>query len=87
MGQHAKKLSMHEPVACQIRVQGVLDQTWSDTMGGLTISLDSESGPHPVTTLSCELLDQAALMGVIDHLYNLLLPLISVECAPVGGET
>ena len=87
MGQHTKKLTMHEPVACQIRVQGVLDQTWSDTMGGLTISLDTESGPHPVTTLNGELLDQAALMGVIDHLYNLLLPLISVECAPVRGET
>ena len=87
MGQHARKLTMHEPVACQIRVQGVLDQEWSDTMGGLTISLDTESGLHPVTTLSGRLRDQAALAGVLDHLYNLLLPLISVECAPVGGET
>jgi hypothetical protein len=40
-----------------------------------------------VTTLTGELLDQAALMGVLDHLYNLLLPLISVECAPTGAET
>jgi hypothetical protein len=87
MGQHAKKLTMHEPVACQIRVQGVLDQTWSDAMGGLTISLDTERGPHPVTTLTGELMDQAALAGVLDRLYNLLMPLISVECAPVGGET
>ena len=87
MGQHTKKLTMHAPVACRIRVQGVLDQKWSDYLGGLTISLDTESGPQPVTTLSGELLDQAALMGVIDHLYNRLLPLISVECAPVGGET
>ena len=80
MSQNTKKLTMHEPVTCRIRVQGVLDQTWSDTMGGLTISLDTESGPHPVTTLSGELMDHAALMGVIDRLYNLLLPLISVEC-------
>jgi hypothetical protein len=87
MGQHSKKLTMHEPVACRIRFQGVLDQKWSDYMGGLTISLDTESGPHPVTTLTGELLDQAALMGVLDHLYGLLLPLISVECAPVGRET
>ena len=87
MGQHTTKLTMYAPVACRIRVQGVLDQTWSDTMGGLTISLDTESGALPVTTLTGELLDQAALMGVINHLYNLLLPLISVECAPVVGET
>jgi hypothetical protein len=76
---------MHEPVACRIRVQGVLDQTWSDYMGGLTISLDTERGPYPVTTLTGELRDQAALAGVLDHLYNLLMPLISVECAPVGA--
>ena len=78
---------MHEPVACQIRVQGVLDQKWSDYMGGLAISLDTESGPRPVTTLTGELRDQAALAGVLDHLYNLLMPLISVECTPVGSET
>ncbi len=78
---------MHEPLACRIRVQGVLDQKWSDYMGGLTISLDTESGSYPVTTLTGELLDQAALAGVLDHLYGLLLPLISVECAPVRGET
>ena len=78
---------MHEPIACRIRVQGVLDQKWSDYMGGLTISLDAKRGLYPVTTLTGELLDQAALVGVLDHLYNLLMPLISVECTPVGGET
>ena len=87
MDQHARKLTMHEPVACRIRVQGALDQTWSDYMGSLTISIDTESGPYPVTTLTGDLLDQAALISVLDHLYNLLLPLISVECAPIGDET
>ena len=36
-------------------------------------------GKRPFTTLTGQVTDQAALMGILNHLYDLQLPLISVE--------
>lgn len=47
-------------------------------MGGLEISVTG-SQDQPVTTLTGELLDQAALMGVLNGLYSLGYALLSVE--------
>ena len=33
----------------------------------------------PITTLSCEMIDQAALQGVLDTLFTLRLPLLPVD--------
>ena len=40
----------------------------------------------PVTILSGRLLDQAGLLGVLNTLYDLRLPLLSVECEDCDGE-
>jgi hypothetical protein len=47
----------------------------------LTVYAD-ESGA-PVTTLITEPGDQSAIVGIINHLNALGVPLISVECLPV----
>ena len=73
-------LFSHIPVTYQIRVQGLLNQSWSDRLGGMTIDVTGEDSDAPVTTLSGRLLDQAALCGVLNTLYDLRLPLLSVEC-------
>jgi hypothetical protein len=39
----------------------------------------------PVTELTGQLMDQAALYGVLVTLYNLGLPLLSVECRAAQG--
>ena len=57
-----------------IRVKGHLDGRWSDWFDGLEIS-NAENG---VAVLSGEIVDQAALHGVLNKVRNLNLPLISV---------
>jgi len=61
---------------------GSLDKSWSKRLGGLTICSDNAERTNGVemTTLTGELIDQAALLGVLNALYNLRLTLWSVEC-------
>lgn len=65
---------MNERAFFQIRILGHFDESWSDWLGGLSITplVNGEtllSGPIP---------DQAALHGTLDKLYAMNLPLISV---------
>jgi hypothetical protein len=68
------------PATYQIRVQGRIDPDWSDRLAGMTICLTAEETSPPVTTLQGELGDQAALAGVLNTLYELHLPVLSVHC-------
>jgi hypothetical protein len=43
------------------------------------IKNSSQAGQAPVTTLVGQLRDQAALFGVLNNLYELHLPILSVE--------
>ena len=58
----------------EIRVKGHLDGRWSEWFDGLDI-INSENG---VAVLSGEVVDQAALHGVLAKVRDLGLPLISV---------
>lgn len=73
------ELTLDTPATYRIRVKGHLDSSWSDRLGGLAITTASQDDGPTVTTLRGELLDQAALTGVLSALYNLHLPLLSVE--------
>ena len=77
------KITLAQPATYQIKVPGHLDESWSDWVGGMTITVESE-GP-PVTTLTGRL-DQAALQGLLRRLYSLGLPLVSVICLESGLE-
>jgi hypothetical protein len=77
-----QKLSLHKPATYRIRVQGQLDDSWSLRLGGMVVQTATTEEQGPVTTLEGVLLDQAALAGVLTSLYNLCLPLISVEYVP-----
>jgi hypothetical protein len=46
----------------------------------------SDEGQWTVTTLSGQAVDQAALMGLLNSLYDLGLPLLSVECRSDSGR-
>ena len=72
------KLRMENPASYRILVQGGLDERWSGRLGGLMITPFTTEEGLMVTQLSGELMDQAALFGVLNSLYDLLLPLISV---------
>jgi hypothetical protein len=70
---------MCHPAGYSITVRGCLDASWSDRLGGLQITVSNTEQEGAVTRLSGELLDQAALMGVLNALYSLQFPLISVH--------
>jgi hypothetical protein len=74
------ELTVDRPAPYCIRVGGYLDERWSERLGGLKINSTSREGRKAITTLSGPLLDQAALFGVLKALYDLRLPLLSVEC-------
>jgi len=81
-----KKLRSDTPATYRVRVQGILDEHWSDRLGGLTITTTGQTSEAPVTTLSGQLLDQSGLLGVLNTLHDLRLPLLSVECEDCEGE-
>jgi hypothetical protein len=59
----------------EIQVKGHLDNSWSDWLGGLEVKL-LDNGEM---TLYGHIGDQAALMGILNKLYGLNLPLLSVS--------
>ena len=59
----------------EIRVKGHLDSKWSDWLGGLEVKL-FDNGEM---ALSGTLVDQAALMGILNKLNRLNLTLLSVS--------
>ena len=59
----------------EIRVKGQIDERWSEWLDGLTIA-HTEEGE---TVLSGEVLDQAALYGLIAKLRDLGLPLLAMN--------
>ena len=75
-----ESIPFDRPATYQICVQGTIDPNWSDRLAGMTIRLIAEEGRPPVTTLDGELRDQAALLGVLNSLYELHLPVLSVVC-------
>ena len=63
----------------RIRVEGSLDPSWSDRLGGLAITTTGQFGAKTTTVLEGELVDQGALMGVLNTLHELHLPVEAVE--------
>jgi hypothetical protein len=80
------KLTLDKPVTYEIKVPGRLDDSWSDWVEGMTITVESGDDGPPTTTLTGVVADQAALQGLLSRLYSLGLPLISVKCIGSGDE-
>jgi hypothetical protein len=73
-------LTFDGPVRYQIRVQGRISESWSDRLEGMAVKMETPSEGPVVCALEGELLDQAALLGVLNWLYELHLPVVSVTC-------
>ena len=72
------RLTRDQPATYRIQVQGHLGQRWADYLGGLAISVSGEPD-GTMTTLSGQVIDQAALFGILNSLYDLGFPLLCVE--------
>ena len=77
--QSWKNLKFEGPASYRIRAQGHLDDSWSDRLGGMVVTRAFTSDQQPMTILIGHLQDQAALSGVMNAIYDLHLPVISVE--------
>jgi hypothetical protein len=77
--QSRDSIPFDSPANYQIAVQGRIDPTWSDRLEGMTIRQTHGAADSPVTTLEGVLGDQAALVGVLNTLYELHLPVLTVN--------
>lgn len=65
--------------ACRIRLLGRIDATHAGFLGGLSIVVHEGGAAGVTTELTGTLEDQSALMGVLEFLHGLCVPLLSVE--------
>lgn len=79
MNKPKPKLTLDRPATYQIKVPGMLDDSWFDWGDELTITVEEDDSGAPITIL-IGVLDQAALQGLLRRLYSMGLPLISIEC-------
>ncbi len=63
-----------KPGIYEIRLQGHLDEQWSEWFEGLTVTLEDNGE----TSLTGPVVDQAALHGLLKKVRDLGMPLISV---------
>jgi hypothetical protein len=64
---------LDQPMVYQIRIKGHLGPQWADWFGGLAITLEDNGD----TLLTCPVVDQAALHGLLRKVRDLGMPLIS----------
>ena len=69
------KIDPNQPMIYQIRIKGQLDRKWIDWFGDVTITLEENSD----TLLTCPVVDQAALHGLLKKVRDLGMPLLSVN--------
>jgi hypothetical protein len=63
----------------EIVAQGHLDERWSDWFEGMTVTPGYSGDGTPITTFAGQLIDQAALHGVIARIRDIRMALISVN--------
>jgi hypothetical protein len=88
MWQPRKGIDRFDLGVFRIRIAGKLSEDWSAYFGTQSVSVEVVEAGLCSTSLVTEPIDQAALVGMINHLNSLGLPVISVEClqTPVENE-
>jgi len=73
-----KPLAVDDPAVYHIQLQGALDHSWQEMLGDLQIEVRREASGAMVTILTGPVADQAALAGILNLVYDLGMPLLSV---------
>ena len=73
-------LTIDQTATYQIKVQGRLNENWSNWFDGFTVAAAETAGGPTLTTLTGRVADQAALHGLLNRIRDLGLPLLLVEC-------
>lgn len=86
MADNDQRTRIDQPTTYQIRVQGKLDENWSEWFGGLTIMGEGVDEETFITTLTGDVADQATLRGILTKIWDLGLTLISATRLDPGME-
>ena len=73
-----RDINFSSPVNARIEVKGKLDKNLSEYLCGLKITNLLIEKKTRISRLEGEITDQAALMGVLNTLYNMRFPIINV---------
>ena len=84
MVRRRPKTSLFEPARYRVCIMGYLETSWSEYCGGMTIEHASDPQFHAITLLTGRLIDQSALIGVLNALHDIGCPIISVEYVEAG---
>ena len=77
---------MYDPAVFAIRIQGEIGEDRVEYFGVRTIAVERGESGFPVTILTTAPIDQAGLIGMINHVNMLGLPLVSVQCLSAPEE-
>src|SRR6266478_2690538 len=69
-----------QPMVYQIGIKGHLGRQWTDWFEGLTITLEDDGE----TLLTGQVVEQAALYGLLKKVRDVGMPLLSVVCVKAG---
>jgi hypothetical protein len=78
------KTSLFELACYRVCIVGYLETSWSEYCGGMTIEHGSDPLFHTSTLLTGRLIDQSALIGVLNALHDIGCPILSVEYLEAG---
>lgn len=84
LGQR-QRINMYDLAVFRIRIQGELAESWSGYFDVQSMAVDRDEDGFSATTVTTGPVDQAALLGMINHLNCLGLPLKLVEHLPTEG--
>ena len=74
------------PAEYQIHIQGRRDRGWSDRLAGMSITTRGGKNLTPLTTLQGQLIDQSALLGVLNTLHDLGFTVLHVDYLSKGYQ-
>lgn len=72
-----------QPTIYQLRVEGHLDQRWTEQFENMTVTLEEDG----TTLLTGPLVDQAALHGLLKKIRDVGVPLLSVLASTESSAT
>jgi len=74
-----KRQKMEDAATYRICVQGCLEEVWSDRLANMTITMDLRDQHVPVSILQGMIRDQSELLGVLNGLNTMRVPILSLE--------
>ena len=77
------RLTSSSPAQYRIVIRGSL-QNWSGRVG-MHVNVNHDDNHYPVTILTGEVVDQAMLLGVLNYMYDLGMPIVKVEWIEAEG--